>query len=397
MSTKYKIDPTFQFLEDGNTVATSASILGDRKTQEDEEIIQKLYDGYYLYAIFDGHGGNGTSKWLKDNFIKEFLEYPKWISFFQADEETKENFDFELIFQTFYKYLDEKLHVYLSSICDKSGSTAIVVLQTPTKYICVTLGDSECWLLCDDYFVKFSEVLGPSNLIEKIRIIRAGGILKNDRIMGQLAISRAFGDFEFKGTWDKNRNKNIYDPIKDSIVSAVISVPIVNLFNRSEYEGTLLLGCDGFFDIMNDKKSPRSPTYIQNFINDVSKSMEDIIKSDVALNNLSNSNSNEEKVLISSGNISYEVPKSFSVSTENFRENIIKYLFNGYIPDISNIEIPKFDFQFIRSKYAEMLCRLAFNANSWDNISVILVTNNKENSRSMVESYGYNINELNSF
>lgn len=83
------------------------------------------------------------------------------------------------------------------------GCTAVVVIISPTHFVCANAGDSRsvlarssgpvmCFPLSDDH--------KPSNLPEKQRIEAAGGFVEDDRVNGSLNLSRSLGDFEYKGS-----------------------------------------------------------------------------------------------------------------------------------------------------------------------------------------------------
>ena len=76
------------------------------------------------------------------------------------------------------------------------------------------------------------------NAVEKARITAAGGFVDFGRVNGNLALSRAIGDFEFKKGADLAPEKQI-----------VTAYPDVVMHEISEDDEVLVLACDGeFFD-----------------------------------------------------------------------------------------------------------------------------------------------------
>ena len=57
---------------------------------------------------------------------------------------------------------------------------------------------------------------------------------------GQLAVARAFGDFEFKS------GEGVTDPTKH----IVIAEPEVKVFTRTPADECLILACDGVWDVL---------------------------------------------------------------------------------------------------------------------------------------------------
>lgn len=76
----------------------------------------------------------------------------------------------------------------------------------------------------------------PQNEGEKARICAAGGFVDFGRVNGNLALSRAIGDFEFKKSADL--------PPEQQIVTAFPDVTVHELSDDDEF---LVIACDGMF------------------------------------------------------------------------------------------------------------------------------------------------------
>jgi len=76
-----------------------------------------------------------------------------------------------------------------------TGTTACVVLITPTEIYCSNAGDSRAVLCRDGKAVPLSEDHKPDNDTELTRIKKANHMVEDSRVDGNLALSRAFGDF----------------------------------------------------------------------------------------------------------------------------------------------------------------------------------------------------------
>ena len=91
---------------------------------------------------------------------------------------------------------------------DRSGSTAIAVMVTATHVICANCGDSRSVLVRgggagaaaggDGVVEEMSYDHKPNNPGEMRRIQAAGGTVTMRRVNGDLAVSRALGDFVYK-------------------------------------------------------------------------------------------------------------------------------------------------------------------------------------------------------
>jgi serine/threonine protein phosphatase PrpC len=81
---------------------------------------------------------------------------------------------------------------------------------------------------------------------ETKRIVAAGSFVKNNRVGGRLAMSRAMGDFDLK------KSKMFpYDPID----GAVCAVPTILVGLVPITGGLLIVACDGIFDVMSNKQA----------------------------------------------------------------------------------------------------------------------------------------------
>jgi serine/threonine protein phosphatase PrpC len=84
----------------------------------------------------------------------------------------------------------------------------------------------------------------PSEVSEKDRITEAGGFVKARRVDGDLAVSRALGDFVYK------RNENL--PVSKQ---KVVANPDIVVYPRSvEQDEFIVLACDGIWDVASSKQ-----------------------------------------------------------------------------------------------------------------------------------------------
>lgn len=90
-----------------------------------------------------------------------------------------------------------------------TGCTSVVVLVTKEAIYCANAGDSRSVLARrgpNDTVIAepLSEDHKPNNEEESKRIIAAGGHVEENRVNGSLALSRSFGDFEYKQNTSKS-------------------------------------------------------------------------------------------------------------------------------------------------------------------------------------------------
>lgn len=182
-----------------------ASIQGKRPYNEDEYDVYVNLDGtktgkrLNYFSIFDGHGGNTVSKYLKKHLGTYFVDD-------KVNLELAKSKACDKYISKVYEFVQNKLENYhLPS--KVTGSTALVCIN----YMCnnhnmlkvINLGDCRavaCTL--DNIGIPLTKDHKPTSYDEFTRINKLGGRIireKNDdpRING-LSVSRAFGDLDSK-------------------------------------------------------------------------------------------------------------------------------------------------------------------------------------------------------
>jgi serine/threonine protein phosphatase PrpC len=127
---------------------------------------------------------------------------------------------------------------------DTSGCTAVTAVITPRYIVCSNAGDSRCVLGTNGIAKGLSEDHKPSDDLERKRIENAGGSVQWKRVDGDLAVSRAFGDFQFKARTDL--------PPAEQKVSCY---PDIVVHERCPEDEILLLACDGLWDVMTNNEA----------------------------------------------------------------------------------------------------------------------------------------------
>ncbi len=109
-----------------------------------------------------------------------------------------------------------------------------------------SVGDSRCVLNSGNRIISFTEDHKPNLPEERQRIENAGGFVQFNRVNGELAMSRAIGDFRYK-PGNKELAKHEF---------MVIAYPDIAIHRRTKEDTAMLLACDGVFDVLsNDEVS----------------------------------------------------------------------------------------------------------------------------------------------
>lgn len=96
---------------------------------------------------------------------------------------------------------------------EQAGTTAVTILIKDGRLYCANVGDSRAIASINGNLEVLSLDHKPSNPIEMKRITNAGGWVDSNRVNGNLALSRALGDFTFK--------RNEKRPPEEQIVTGI--------------------------------------------------------------------------------------------------------------------------------------------------------------------------------
>jgi len=270
--------------------------IGARPTMEDRSIVIQslIYEppqNYYNFesketlnelamttfaAVFDGHGGDECCNFLVDALPKSirnqmFAERDALRNAIESSRgvrgghsEQNEDATSELmrrILKTAYLRTDKEFISPKSA--PQSGSTAATVILMGRRLFAANVGDSRV-VLCraGGQCVELTSDHKPSRPDEAARVRAAGGFILHKRVMGELAITRAFGDKSFKmgikamleeEAEDMNNGGVNEESGKDLTAPLVSSEPEIASMVLSHNDEFLLLACDGLFDVFRSQ------------------------------------------------------------------------------------------------------------------------------------------------
>ncbi|CAH1791067.1 unnamed protein product [Owenia fusiformis] len=222
-----------------------ASMQGWRVEMEDAHTamigLENGLTDWSFFAVFDGHAGKNVSEYASRKLIESIGNNKDFMKALEQGDPTS-----PLMIQAIkngFLELDEKMRKIPEMLNgeDKSGSTAICALVSPTHIYFANCGDSR-GLLTSSGAVKFhTQDHKPSNPIEKERIQNAGGSVMIQRVNGSLAVSRALGDYDYKNVEGKSPVEQLVSP-----------EPEINIIARTDQDEFVVLACDGIWDVMTN-------------------------------------------------------------------------------------------------------------------------------------------------
>ncbi|KAJ5281898.1 hypothetical protein N7478_007270 [Penicillium angulare] len=184
-----------------------------------------------FFGVYDGHGGDKVALFTgenlhqivakQDSFAKGDIEQALKDGFLATDRAILED----------PKYEEEV-----------SGCTASTSIISKHKIWVANAGDSRSVLGVKGRAKPLSFDHKPQNEGEKARISAAGGFVDFGRVNGNLALSRAIGDFEFKKSAELSPEQQI-----------VTAYPDVTVHDLTDDDEFLVIACDGIWDCQSSQ------------------------------------------------------------------------------------------------------------------------------------------------
>lgn len=196
--------------------------VGIRQQRSHEDRYQAKNIGSFKYfAIFDGHGGSRKmGEWHVSDYCAQYLHIAIAKEFIGIELDNRNQVR-EAIIRAFLNFDTEMYDIGMryGSVC-----TAVLIDYESLVVYQINLGDSRSILFNSRTIFSITQDHNPNQPEEFERINAAHGVVMNSRIDGSLAVSRAFGDFDYKivhGT---------YTPVQGK-VSAVPVVTIIPMLD----------------------------------------------------------------------------------------------------------------------------------------------------------------------
>ncbi|KAJ7250891.1 PP2C-domain-containing protein [Mycena haematopus] len=210
---------------------------GWRITMEDAHAIvldldEGKEDTNTFFAVYDGHGGSTVATFAGQNVHKRLVT-----------EEAYKEAQYNEALKRAFLGTDEDLLANPAHARDPSGATAVAALVTKDKIYVANAGDSRSVLSVKGEVKPLSFDHKPSNEVEKTRISGAGGYIEYGRVNGNLALSRALGDFEFKKNYNMTPEKQM-----------ITADPDITCHDITDEDEFLVLACDGIWDCLSSQQ-----------------------------------------------------------------------------------------------------------------------------------------------
>jgi len=201
---------------------------------EDAHVIEDGFNNYEkqgFFAVYDGHGGKSAAIYCQDNFHKFLADELTKVGEEEADQPSV----IEGVIRRTYQRTDDEMKATVPS----AGACAVTVLirqnrSDPRRFLySANAGDSRAVLCRDGKAIGLTVDHKATNQEEADRVVAAGGFIKNERINGLIAISRALGDHCMK--------------------MFITSEPYFSATELQPGDSFVILACDGVWDILSEQ------------------------------------------------------------------------------------------------------------------------------------------------
>lgn len=185
-----------------------------------------------FFAVYDGHGGGKVAAYAGNHLHKAILSQEEYTRG-DVPEAMRKGFmsiDCDML-------SDPEMREELA------GTTAIAILMKAGKLYIGNVGDSRAVACFGGRADPLSVDHKPSLETETKRIVAAGGWVEFNRVNGNLALSRALGDFVFK----RNEKKGP----KEQIVTAYPDIQSRDVTDDLEF---IVIACDGIWDVLSNEE-----------------------------------------------------------------------------------------------------------------------------------------------
>eukprot|EP01015_Nassula_variabilis_P013842 TRINITY_DN2139_c0_g1_i5.p1 TRINITY_DN2139_c0_g1~~TRINITY_DN2139_c0_g1_i5.p1 ORF type:complete len:327 (+),score=83.36 TRINITY_DN2139_c0_g1_i5:66-1046(+) len=243
--------------KDGRFRYVASGMQGWRVNMEDAHLaVPDLTPDCSLFGVFDGHGGPEVAKFVERHFVEELkansnfksgnMELALKETFLKMDEllQTKEGKD-EVMKIKQSEGEEDRYGGGSGGNGEESyaGCTANVSLIYKNELYVANAGDSRSVLCTKGTAKEMSKDHKPDDEKEKDRVIKAGGYVSEGRINGNLNLSRAIGDLEYK--------KNSSLKVNQQLIIAEPDIQRITLTSNDEF---ILMGCDGIWETWSVQK-----------------------------------------------------------------------------------------------------------------------------------------------
>ncbi|XP_029106357.1 protein phosphatase 1bb isoform X2 [Scleropages formosus] len=199
-------------------------------------------ENWSFFAVYDGHAGSRVANYCSQHLLECITGSDGFRTAGRAEPTVEA---VKSAVRAGFLQIDEDMRGFSDAQGgpDRSGSTAVAVLVSPSHLYFINCGDSRAVLSRSGQVRFFTQDHKPCDPRERERIQNAGGSVMIQRVNGSLAVSRALGDYDYKCVDGKGPTEQLVSP-----------EPEVFEILRCDEDEFMVLACDGIWDVMSNEE-----------------------------------------------------------------------------------------------------------------------------------------------
>nr|KYP36857.1 putative protein phosphatase 2C 27 [Cajanus cajan] len=186
-----------------------------------------------FYGVFDGHGGKSAAQFVRDNLPRVIVEDVKFP--LELEKVVKRSF-----LETDAAFLKTSSHEPSLS----SGTTALTAIIFGRTLLVANAGDCRAVLSRHGRAIEMSKDHRPNCNNERMRVESLGGFIDDGYLNGQLAVTRALGDWHLEGMKEMSE--------RGGPLSAEPELKLMTLTKEDEF---LVIASDGIWDVFSSQNA----------------------------------------------------------------------------------------------------------------------------------------------
>ncbi|CAL5384971.1 unnamed protein product [Camellia sinensis] len=236
----------------------SHTATGPRRWNEDEHIVVDNLSSHLgslhtcplptsFYAVFDGHGGSEAATYLKNNAVRFLFQD---VDFFKTSHNIDDGDDNGFL----NELKDCHIKAFLladraladeecSGVSSDCGTTALTALVLGRHLVVANAGDCRAVICRKGIAMPITQDHRTSYLPERRRVEELGGTIKFGYPNGELAVTRALGDWYMKS------------PFGSVSLSPLTAEPDVHQIVLTEDDEFLIMASDGIWDVLSNQEA----------------------------------------------------------------------------------------------------------------------------------------------
>jgi len=178
---------------------------------EDRAVVEEVRRAVYMYSVIDGHKGPMCADFLQSQLHESIKKQPGMEPLADELRDPRQAlmdgyYEADVAFLKQMDAMERQVvmvdgtEIDITADLRNSGSTGCTALIVGNELFVANVGDSRCVLCRSGLSLNLTNDHNPDSAFERQRVEAAGAMIIRNRVYGDLAVTRSFGDRGFKFT-----------------------------------------------------------------------------------------------------------------------------------------------------------------------------------------------------